>query len=237
MTRKSPGPSRPPVSGKMKLSDLIDLNPDLLTILGRTGIAPGFGEATVEEACRSRGVDEGTFLLVCNVYTFSDYVPSAEAVGKVSSADIIRYLRLSHSYYVNTALRSLEEAVNGMLQPCDEKRKRVIFRFFEQFKAEMLKHFEYEEEKVFPYVEALASGSTPPAESSVEEETGHGNIAEKTDDLKNIVLKYLPSGCSGEAALDVLRRIYDLSADIARHSFIEDNILLPMIRRMEGDGR
>ena len=236
MTRKPSGPSRPLFSGKRKLSDLIDLNPDLLAILGRTGIGPGFGEATVEEACLGRGLDTDTFLEVCRVYTFRDYVPSAAALEKVRSSDIIRYLKLSHNYYVSTALTSLREAINKMLISCDEKRKRVIFRFFEEYEKEMLKHFEYEEELVFPYVGALSSKASDIVVPPMEREFEHSSMGEKINDLKNIVLKYLPAGSDSDTALEVLRRLYDLSSDIARHTSIEDNILLPIIKRMESHG-
>ena len=40
------------LSPKMKMSDLVNSNPDLLNILDRFGIRLGFGEDSVEQCCR-----------------------------------------------------------------------------------------------------------------------------------------------------------------------------------------
>ena len=52
-----------PISGKMKLADLIDLDYRLLRILSRLEINLGFGEASISQVCQRAGVDEKTFIL------------------------------------------------------------------------------------------------------------------------------------------------------------------------------
>lgn len=221
------------LSERMKASDLIDLNFHLLGVLSRMGISLGFGEATVQELCRRHGVDVNTFLLVCNVYTFDDYVPSEETLDSLQAADIVRYLRLSHSYYTDSALKTLEASIEKMLRPCGETYRKIIRKFFTDYKNELERHFDFEEKHVFPYVEALLSGNVTGDNGLTDMEEGHHSIGEKIGDLKNIVMKYLPAGCDSSDIREVLFYIYYLEADLARHTAIEDGVLMPMINRLE----
>lgn len=222
-------------SAQMKVADLVDLNFHLLGILTRFGIKPGFGEATVAEACRQRGVDIDTFLLICNVYTFDDYIPSADTLSAVKAEDIVRYLHLSHVYYVDSALVTLATAIDKMLAPSEGSRKTVIRRFFTDYKEELERHFQYEEGHVFPYVEMLTQKKAHTDRQATGFGDGHSNIEEKIGDLKNIVMKYLPDDCDSAQAQQVLLFIHYLEKDLARHTSIEDTILSPMIERLEND--
>lgn len=206
------------LSPQTKAADLLNFNVNLLGIMTRMGLKLGFGESTVEDLCRRHGVDVNTFILVCNIYTFKDYTPSAEDLSEVHVSDIIRYLRQSHEYYLNDALTYLETGIEKMLQPCAEREKAVIRTFFHDFAGELRAHFEYEESNVF-------SGDCPPPEMDED----HTNIEEKVGDLKNIVMTYLPSECETMAVLPVLRFIFTLEEDLKRHTFIEDHVLMPMI--------
>ncbi len=50
-----------------KLRNLIEENSDLMMVAARFGISLGFGDKTVKEVCAEDGVDERTFLSVCNL--------------------------------------------------------------------------------------------------------------------------------------------------------------------------
>ncbi len=45
----------------MKLADLVESNYELLVVLARMGIPLGFGEASVGEVCRQRGISAELF--------------------------------------------------------------------------------------------------------------------------------------------------------------------------------
>ena len=136
--------------GTMKLADLIDQNPGLLKIITRFGLSFGFGEATVEEACRRAHVHPATLLLICNVYSSDEFTPTADDLRRADVRGIVDYLRTSHDFYLRTAIQALSASITQMLEPCDESRKTVIRRFFAEYKSELEKHFEYEEGTVFP---------------------------------------------------------------------------------------
>ena len=172
--------------------------------------------------------------LVSHIYDYDGYLPSSEILSKVRIPDVVSFLKLSHQYYIDVAMKSLESAVQSVLAPCDEKRKKVILSFFNSYKDEMLRHFAYEEEQVFPYAEALMEGRASEVTPVLEED--HTDIVEKIDDLRNIVSKYLPPECDPVEALTLMKQLYYLSDDLRKHTSIEDHILLPLMRKMEKDG-
>ena len=46
-------------------------------------------------------------------------------------------------------------------------------------------------------------------------------------------MKYLPSECDSLLAIKVLSHLYRLERDIMKHTLIENNILIPLVNRLE----
>ena len=115
----------------------------------------------------------------------------------------------------------------------EEKQQRIIRKFFADYKEELSKHFAYEEGQVFPYVEAVLNKQNSAPFTIGEYEENHSNVEEKLEDLKNLVMKYIPAPCNQQDAYKVLFYIYTLEYDLGKHTFIEDDILVPMVGRME----
>ena len=137
-------------SESMKLAALIDMNWKLLNVLSRFGIGLGFGENTISEVCERQGIDQNAFLLICSIYTYEDYIPSAEMLAGADPLTIVTYLHNSHSFYQDKEFASLEKNIKAMLAPCDSRQKDIVIKFFANYKAQVENHFEYEEEVVFP---------------------------------------------------------------------------------------
>ncbi len=233
MTRKTD--LRQQISAGMKMADLIDMNFDLIGVLARIGIGFGFGEDTVEEVCKKQGVNTKTFLLICNVYTFDHFIPTPEALRETDMKDVVTYLHRSHDYYINVSVKYLAEAIEKMIEPCNQKYQNIIHSFFEQYKSELTKHFEYEESKVFPYVLSVLEHSKNADFTILQYEENHTNVEEKLDDFKNIVLKYLPPQCDSQQVMTVLSHLNSLEMDLQKHTIIEDDILVPVVNAMENE--
>ena len=216
------------LSPAMKMADLMNLRPCLPGVLARMGIPFGFGDQTVEEVCRKQGVDPETFLLICNVYAVDGYVPPKEKLRKADLRDVLKYLRLSHTYYMDVALNELADALKVLTEPCGEKHKRIIRQFFHEYKDELTKHFEYEEKNVFPYAEAILHHGRLTDEDYGE---NHSHMEEKLADLKSLVMKYLPPECGQQDICRALSCIFSLQEDIARHILVEDGVLVPIVNR------
>jgi regulator of cell morphogenesis and NO signaling len=219
----------------MKMADLLDVNFSILGVFSRFGMSYCFGEATVKEVCDGMGIDPETFLIICKVYAFDGYRPSREQMEGACLEDIVRYLRLSHTYYLETMVPALAAAIEEMIAPCDDMHKKVIRKFFGDYKEELERHFDYEEKTVFPYVEAMIDSREREPYTIGEYEKNHSNVEEKLDDLKKLVTMYQPSQSSSQDCFRVLFYLYSLESDLERHTFIEDGILVPVVSRMEDE--
>lgn len=219
------------------LSDMIDINYSLLQVVSRIGLDLRYSGMKISDACTQSGIDPGTFLLICKVYSSDEYVPSKADITSGNILDIIRYLRGSHDYYTGAALSYLEASFDRLIAPCESRRREVIRRFCTDYREELVKHFAYEEEVVFPYIESILEGNHVGEYSISQFEEHHGNVEEKLEDMKNIVMKYLPSECDNSGKITVLLSIYHLQDDLRRHTYVENDILVPMVLNLENNGK
>lgn len=220
-------------SSSMKMADIILENYALLTVLPRFGIQLGFGEHSIAEVCSRYGVNEQFFLLVSNVYTFDEYLPDEEGISTLDVESLITYLQRSHTYYTCTKIRSIEQQLEAMTKAHEERDSRIVRSFFDEYKGEIINHFRYEEQQVFPYIKALSSGDDAGDFQINQYEQNHSNIEDKLSDLKNIVIKYLPESYSSEVRNSVLLEIFLFEEDLVKHTLIEEKILVPFVNQME----
>lgn len=220
-------------SETMKLADLVDVNFKLLNVLSRLGISLGFGENTIKEVCERQGINLNSFLLICNMYTYDSYIPSSDLLSGADPLTIVNYLHNSHAFYLNREFTSLKNNLSAMVEPCDEMQKKVVEKFFSDYRTQVERHFEYEEAVVFPYVKSLIDGSSQESYSIEQFEENHSNIDETLNDLKNIVMKYLPETCDTVLRNEVLYKIYRLEEDLLKHTLIEDRVLIPLVNKLE----
>ena len=215
------------------MSDLITAHPSLLTLLNRLGISLGFGDRSIADVCEQSGVDTGFFLLICNVYTFNNYVPSTATILGTDMTGLVPYLEKSHRYYVDKRLPHIERHLDAIAQKLNGRIGQVFISFFQEYKQEVEAHFVHEEQDVFPHIRALLDGKKDTTYSVDEFLHTHSDIEGKLDDLLNIVFKYLPPQVDDDNVMDVVYDILRLSEDLKKHTFIEERIMVPMVKHLE----
>ena len=220
-------------SSDSRLSDLVTAHPSLLAMLTRLGISLGFGDRSIADVCESSGVDAEFFLLICNVYTFNNYVPSTATILGTDMRDLVPYLEKSHKYYVDKRLPHIERHLDAIARKLEGRIGQVFLSFFKEYKNEVEAHFSHEERDVFPHIRALMSGKRDTTYSIGEFIHTHSDIEGKLDDLLNIVFKYLPPQVDDDNVLDVVYDILRLSEDLKKHTFIEEKIMVPLVKHLE----
>ena len=95
--------------------------------------------------CQRQGINLESFLLICNIYTYDDYVPSAELLSSADPLTIVDYLHSSHAFYLDKEFASLEKNIKAMVEPCDDMQKKIVSKFVADYKLQVEKHFAYEE--------------------------------------------------------------------------------------------
>jgi len=220
-------------SSDSRLSDLITAHPSLLTLLNRVGISLGFGDKSIADVCESSEISTDFFLLICNVSTFNNYVPSTATILGTDMTGLVPYLEKSHKYYVDKRLPHIERHLDAIAQNLHGRIGQVFISFFKEYKHEVEVHFAHEERDVFPHIIALMQGTNDKTYSIDEFLGTHSDIEGKLDDLLNIVFKYLPPRVDDDDVLDVVYDILQLSEDLKKHTFIEEKIMVPLVRHLE----
>ena len=216
-----------------KMAELVISNPTLMLTLSRFGIELGFGDHNVKEVCEKANVSPSFFLLICNLYSNPDFVPSYEDLNSVDVDTILSYLSVSHRYYVEERIPHIEHHLNRIVEACPERFGNTLQRFFKEYKKEVAHHFEYEEETVFPYINSLCDNTLEKKFSIHEFKSNHSNIEDKLDDLMNILIKYLPADIFPKERIEISIDIMNLSSDLSCHTLVEERVLVPFVELLE----
>ncbi|MEG1615884.1 MAG: hemerythrin domain-containing protein [Bacteroidales bacterium] len=221
-----------PVTRKLKMSELIQRDYRYLLTIDRFNIPLGFKDKTIEEVCALNDVDLNTFLLVANML---ENPASGEGfpVQEIKIPLIIQVLKKTHSHFLDYRLPKLREDLGKMIINADEVHKTLLLDFFDQYEKEVRRHMRYEEKYVYPYVVSLFSNGQIDGHDIEYYERQHNDIERKINDLRNIIIKYLPPLGDVNQVNDLLYMLFQSEEDLNRHTFIEENILFPAVKWME----
>lgn len=220
-------------SREMKMSEVFHANLNLAMIMPRLGIEFGFGEKTIEQCCTQYHVDCDFFLMVCNVYSFAEYLPDEQSLKSLNLDQLLDFLLKSHNYYMQERLPHIENHWKKIVATADESMQKILEKFYIEYSLEVCHHFNYEEEVVFPHIRALLAHQKRNDYSIAQFADIHSNIEDKLADLINIIIKYLPGKLETTDRISILRDINALSNDLNRHALIEDKILIPYVEYLE----
>lgn len=215
-----------------KMCALVCQNHYMLFILSRFGIPMGFGESSIGEVCRKNRIDTPTFLAVANLFL---YGRTDQSSGKtdLDPEAIVRYLHNSHEYFLDYRFPTLRDNLSEAIRGKDQKDVSVaVMRFFDEYVAEVRKHMQYEEKKVFPYIRALVKGKADPDYHIDIFQKQHNQIESRLNELRDILLKYY-TGKTGHAFNATLFNIFTCAEDLRQHNVLEDVLLVPLIEKIE----
>lgn len=214
-----------------KMISLIADNYNILQSLGRFGLNLGFGDKTVREVCEDQNVDTYTFLAVVN-FSINGHRDLDDG-DRFSIPTLLHYLKSSHEFYLNFQLPFIRKKLESALDENDNLA-RLIMKLYDEYAHEIRHHMQYEEKTVFPYVDDLLNNKV---NSEYDIETfskHHGQVDLKLKELKNIIIKYLPSDAQhNNQLIATLYDIYNSEEWLHQHSMVEDSIFIPAIRKLE----
>lgn len=215
-----------------KMIVLIRDNYDLLQILGCFGIDLGFGDKTVREVCDEQHVDTYTFLAVVN-FTINGYKEFDDA-DRLSVSTLMQYLKASHQYYLGFELPFIRRELTEALDENDNLA-RLIMKLYDEYARSIQNHMKYEEKTVFPYVDKLLAGDTLTSDFDIDTYSSHhGQTDQKLGELKNIIIKYLPSDVHhNNQLMATLYDLYNCEDFLAQHARVEEEIFIPVVRHLE----
>lgn len=227
------------LSADTRMSEAVAENPFLLLLLEHLGIELPLQEKTIGDLASENDVPAGLFMTLVSMYGDLNHHVDIPITGTEMPA-IIRYLRNSHRYYTEDVYPVIMETIRKINSSGSSEETLMIEKFFRDYLSEVKNHFDYEEKTVFPYIKQLLeriAGGAPAQEmqgySVAEYKEHHDDIEEKLDDLKSLLIEYLPLKEGKNVRRKLLFILYELEHDLRIHSRIEDYILIPLVASME----
>lgn len=229
----------------MKLADVIHHDYNLIPVISRFGIMLGFGDASIENICKKNQINIDFFLTILNAFHDPQYLDE-NYLQSFSVSLLVDYLKTTHNYYLLNKIPEIERLIKDMESESeiDKVSFKLLQKFFDEYKAELIKHIAKEEDQVYPYVLELENAISeklvsPALISQIKEysitsyEDEHDNVEEKLLDLKNIIIKYLPSSKNQQFRYKLLKELTVLEKDLGDHARIEDLVLVPKVQILE----
>ncbi len=229
-----------------KMADVIHRDYKLIPVVSRFGIEYGFGNKTILEVCKVHDINVWFFLEIINSYHNPDYFPKKQ-LQNFSAALIIEYLKNTHQYYREQKIPDIQLIIDEMERKAivaNHTNIKLLNDFFKNYKVELFRHLNREDEKVFPYILSLENALNTHSVSNglileikadpIEDyERNHDNVEIKLSDLKNLILRYLPPVLCKELCQKLLMELFRLEKDLENHARIEDNVLIPKVKMIE----
>lgn len=228
-----------------KLASVIHKDHSLLPVINRLGVKLGFGDKTIRNICEERKIYLNFFVEIINVFHYEAYFPEKRLLD-FSVSMVIEYLVKTHRYYIDYLIPENDRLIELFLSanPEQSTENDLVRKFYTKFKEEFVIHIDFEESVMFPYVLELNQVIENPLSrtnfrqkypdfsiSGFEKE--HSAMDDKMDDLKNIIIKYLPPNYDQNRGNAFLSNLFMFEKDLKNHSRIEDHILLPKVKQLE----
>ena len=233
------------ISISTKMSDVIFEDVFALSILDRLDIKIGFGDKTVEQVCNENNVNSRLFIHIVRLFLYGT-IPSDINANKELIPSLITYFKITHEYYLKKIIPLTESLISELENKEKERNKdiKLLKKFFEQYKHELITHIDNEEKNVFPYVlkiynayktqnvdEKLLDEVKHHSISAFEKE--HDNLDEKLNDLKSIIIKYFQPFKNSYIINQILVTVFQLEKDVFEHAQLEDLMMIPVVRGIE----
>lgn len=216
----------PLLSPEMKILELIETDPSLVSVFQRLNISMPFGDMSIAEMCKRDGYSCTMFLMLCNMHISPLYRADVGLLTRDMLPELVGYLRASHRYYIGYMLPHVASHLDDILSHCDNLSRSLFSRFYNDYMAFLGDHFREEESEIFAIVEG--------AENILATDIGrleapHGDIDDCTNDLASLVIKSLHEAVPTALRCAMLKDIYALRDDLRVHSRIEMHLLRPLV--------
>ena len=225
MNKRHTSPYLATFSPDMKLFELVEMSPSLLSILSRLDVRLPFGDISVEQMCKREGYNTELFLILCSIHADESFQPSTERLSVEMLPEVIGYLRASHRYYAEKMLPHTSAHLQEILEHCDNLSRSMLRRFYDDYMKYIVDHFHAEEENLFSVID---NATTRKADLTLLD-MPHDDIDDRSNDIASLIFKSLPEDAPTKLRIITLEHIYALRDDLRRHNNVERYVLKPLV--------
>lgn len=215
-----------------KMSFVISNDYKLLQVMSRFGLSLGFGDRTVEEVCNNSGIDAQTFLDVVN-FLADGNIPAGH-IECLNIPTLVSYLKNAHTYFLDFKFPNIRRKLISSIDcSVNNEIAFLILKFFDAFVEGVRTHMQYENDKVFVYVDGLLNNQLNSDYNINVFATHHDDVDEKLKELKNIIISYYPTTADNNIFYSVLFDIYTTEEDLRNHNLVENRLFVPAVALLE----
>lgn len=224
------------------LADIVTAHPDLARDLERFGLDYCCGgRQQLDQACAAKGLDPADVLADLNARGASAPVPDW---ASMDASDLCRHLVDTHHRYLWDELPRLDALVAKVVSVHGGRHPELlrVKDVFDAIRVDLEPHLLKEERVLFPMVHELAAATAAPAFhcGTLRNPIGvmlreHDRVGELLAMLRRATDDYtVPAdGCASYTAM--MAGLSQLESDTHLHVHKENNLLFPMVVRMEAE--
>ena len=226
----------------MTLGELVNAHPGLAREFERRGMdyCCGGGQP-LADACADQGLDPTVTVSELTAVSTADDTVGWSTMG---AAELVDHLEATHHRYLweemprLSALVAKVVSVHGVRHP----ELHAIAACYEEARADLEPHLAKEEQVLFPMIRELATASSAPSFhcgtlrnpiSVMLRE--HDAVGELLARLRRLTNGYVPPADGCASYVTCFAALAELEADTHLHIHKENNLLFPLVVRMEGE--
>ena len=205
-----------------------------MQVVARFNITMGFADRTISEVCHMHEVDVHTFLAVINqVVCYLEGQTGTVSFDLVDMPALLGYLKRTHIYLIDYQLPQMRRTLFAAMDSTVQNDVAILLlKYFDLYVTQVQDHVHHEEGDVFAYAEQLMNGQWVEEEKSMPRRHNDDFVA-KLHELLQMFLQYYPQEGVNEELNHVIYDLYRIEEDIRIHCRIEDEMLMPLLRRLE----
>lgn len=160
--------------------------------------------------------------------------------------ELLAYLKLTHRFYLTKKLPEIEQSTLHVFDKYSSSHQLLVFLcvFFCDYKKKLEDHINYEEQKLFPYIQKLIqldNGNETSenilivlnsfsAKSFIQ---NHSPIEDELHEVRKTILKYTETKATPLPYRVFLSQLQYFEIELCKHAMIEDNVLIPKVIELE----
>jgi len=228
------------IDPQMTLGALVTARPELAREFERRGFDYCCGGGrSLAEACDDRGLDP--VVTVSELTAASSTVNAAEW-STMAPAALVDHLESTHHRYLWDEMPRLSALIAKVVSVHGERHPELhtIATCYEEIRGDLEPHMSKEEQVLFPMIRELDGATSPPSFhcgtlrnpiSVMMRE--HDRVGELLLDLRRLTNDYQPPADGCVSYTTCFAALADLEADTHLHIHKENNLLFPMVVRLE----
>ncbi|PIE87657.1 MAG: hypothetical protein CSA04_05920 [Bacteroidetes bacterium] len=220
---------------EQRLAKAIEENPSLLFMLEYFNISHPIKHKTIADICAENQINPYLMILIGDMYNGKAGQPDITHITAEDIPTILSFLKNTHKQYIKEKYPEIETLIGRLKEISNPIEFTQLETFFREYFAEVIEHLDYEDKYAFPYFYEILTHSrvTGHSFSAADYKNHHSDIETKLSDLKTLLLQHISMDKGISIRRKILLKLFELQKDLTVHSKIEEQILLPIVEKLE----